>query len=116
MKITRVLTYNISEDYVRDFFDNCWWEDKTEPDEIDYDFFIDGLREEGYDNEEILPDQGTKEKIMQIWQEECDKYHRELENPTAIKEQIAEELQHYRSEMEYYKNKVAQLEKQLKDA
>lgn len=111
MKITRVLTYNIDEDYVRDFFDDCWWKDKTEPDETDYDFFIDGLRGEGYDNEEILPDQSTEEKIKQIWQEECDKYHKEQKQAKvdAIKEKILDDIQ-------YHKDRIAQLEKQLKDA
>ena len=111
MKITRVLTYNIDEDYVRDYFDECWWEDKTEPDETDYDFFLDGLREEGYDNEEILPDQGTKEKIKQIWQEECDKYHKEQKQAKtdAVKEKILDDIQ-------YHKDMIVQLEKQLKDA
>ncbi len=111
MKITRVLTYNIDEDYARDYFDEWWWEDKTEPDEIDYDFFIDGLRDNGYDNEEILTEQGTKEKIKQIWQEECDKYHKEHKQTKtdAVKEKILDDIQ-------YHKDMIAQLEKQLKDA
>lgn len=116
MKITRVLTYNIDENYIRNFFDENWWEDKTTPNETEYDFFIDTLKDEGYDNEEIIHEQGDEERIMQIWQEECDKYHKKQENSETKKDQIIKELQYYRSEMEYYKNRIAQLEEWLKDA
>lgn len=80
MKITRVLTYNIDENYIRNYFDEDWWEDKGMPDETDYDFFIDSIREDGYDDEEIIHQKGDKERIMQIWQEECDRYHKEQED------------------------------------
>lgn len=116
MKITRVLTYNIDEDYIRDFFDEDWWEDATEVDEIEYNCLIDTLRDESYDNEEIIVNQNDKERMKQIWQEECDKYHKEQEDPKTKKEQILNELQHYKREVEYYKNKIAQLENWLKDA
>ena len=119
MKITRVLTYDVDENYIRNFFDEDWWEDKGMPDETEYDFFIDTVRDEGYDNEEIIHQKGDKERIMEIWQEECDRYHKEQEergNSEAKKEQILNELQHYKSEMEYYKNRIAQLEKLLNDA
>lgn len=117
MKITRVLTYDIDENYIRNFYDEDWWEDKTVPSEAEYDFFIDSIRDKDYDDEEIIHQEGDKERIMEIWQEECDRYHKEQEKDSETKkEQALRELQYYKREMEYYKSRVAQLEKWLKDA
>ena len=109
MKITRVLTYNVSEDYVRDFFDVDWWDDNVCIGEEEFECFIDGLRDEGYDDEEIIYDKGVREKIAQIWQEECDNYHRQTdeEKQKESEKEILEDIQ-------YYKSKIAFLEDRIK--
>ena len=109
MKITRVLTYNVSEDYIHDFYDSNWWEDKVCVDSDDFDYFIDSLRDEGYDDEEIIYDKGVQERIAQIWQKECDNYHRETdeEKQQESEKKILEEIQ-------YYKSKIAFLEDRIK--
>lgn len=110
MKITRILTYNVNEEYVRDFFDEQWWEDNTYIGSDEFEYFIDGLRDESYDDEEIIYDKGVQERIAQIWQEECDNYHHETEEEKQkeIEKEIFEEIQ-------YYKNKIAFLEDRIKN-
>lgn len=109
MKITRILTYNVSEDYVRDFFDANWWDVSVCVGEEDFECFIDGLRDEGYDDEEIIYEKGAKERITQIWQEECDNYHRQTdeEKQKESEKEILEDIQ-------YYKSKIAFLEDRIK--
>lgn len=109
MKITRILTYNFDADYVRDFFDDNWWEDNTCIGSDEFEYFIDSLRDEGYDDEEIIYDKGTQERMTQIWQEECDNYHRET-NEEKQKEKEKEILE----DIQYYKNKIAFLEDRIK--
>ena len=110
MKITRVLTYNIDEDYIRNFFDESWWEDKEHIDEDELDYLIDDLRDESYNNEEIIYEEGVKERITQIWQEECDNYRHKTdeEKQKETEEEILEEIQ-------YYKNRIALLEDKIKN-
>lgn len=110
MKITRILTYNVNEDYVRDFFYANWWEENTYIGSEEFECFIDGLRDDGYDDEEIIYDKGVQEKIAQIWQEECDNYHRETkeENQKEVEKEILEDIQ-------FFKNKIAFLENRLKN-
>ena len=117
MKITRVLTYNIDENYVRDFFDENWWENSAYVDTDEFDYFIDSLRDESYDGEEIIYDKGVQEKMTQIWQEECDNYHRETteEEQEETEEKILKDIQYYKDVLEYYKDKIAFLEDRIKN-
>lgn len=109
MKITRILTYNINEDYVRDFYDYNWWEDKVCVGSDEFEYFIDSLRDEGYDDEEIIYEKGTQERITQIWQEECDNYHRETDE-----EKQQDSIKEILENIQYYKSKIAFLEDRIK--
>lgn len=109
MKITRILTYNVDENYIRTFFETNWWEDKICIDSDDFEYLIDCLRDEGYDDEKIIYDKGVQERITQIWQEECDNYHHNVheEKQEVTEKEILENIQ-------YYKNKIAFLEERIK--
>ena len=113
MKITRILTYNIDEDYVRDFFDEQWWEDNVYIGTEEFECFIDALRDEGYDDEEIIYDKGVQERMTQIWQEECDNYHKEFkEKNKKIKEkEIIENIEYFKGRIAFYENLLKDMEK-----
>ena len=106
-KIKRTLTYNFSEEEVREFFDFDYWEDVEYVDKEEFGYFEDSLIDKGYDDEEIEYVGNAREQIKKIWEEEHDKAIKELEKGEKdYKDSIRKEIAQLINRIEYLRSQL----------
>lgn len=115
MEIRRTVTFNVSEDEIRNFFDNDWWEETSEIGEDEFDALKDSLVDNNdYCDEEWTFVGDSKEVIAKIWQEEFERVKKPLakERLETLKRQLA----YFQKEMENNKQQIEKLKRAIKDA
>lgn len=115
MKIQRTVTFNVTEDEIRNFFDEEWWETTSQIGEDEFEALKDNLVDvNDYCDEEWNFMGDSKEVITKIWQEELKK----VKGPLAkIRlENLRAQLAYFKKEMESNKKRIEDLEKAIADA
>ena len=115
MKIQRTVTFNVTEDEIRNFFDEDWWETTSQIGEDEFEALKDNLVDvnDYYDEEwDFVGD--SKEEITRIWQEEFDKVKKPLAKIRL--EKLKEQLAYFKREMESNRKRIEDLEKAIADA
>jgi len=111
-KIKRTLTYNFTEEEVRDFFDTEYWEDVTYIDKEEFDYFEDSLIDKEYDDEEFVYVGDTEEQMKKIWEEERDKAIKSLkeEDKKDYRGTIEDEILNLEARLDYLRAKLEELD------
>ena len=115
MKIKRTVTFNVTEDEIRNFFDEDWWMTTSHVGEDEFEELEDNLVDTNiYCDEEWNFVGNSKEVITSIWQEELEK----VKKPWAkIRlKNLKEQLEYYKREMESNRKRIEDLEKAIADA
>ena len=115
MKIKRTVTFNVTEEEIRNFFDEDWWMATSHVGEDEFNELKDSLVDgNDYCGEEWDFIGDSKEEITKIWQEELEK----VKKPWAkIRlKNLKEQLEYYKREMEDNKKRIEDLEKAIADA
>ena len=115
MKIQRTVTFNVTEDEIRNFFDEDWWEDATDIGDDEFPALEDSLVDDNdYDDEEWNFVGDSKEVITKIWQEEFEKF-KKPQRENRLK-RLKEQLAYFQREMENNRQHIEQLKKAIADA
>lgn len=115
MKIQRTVTFNVTEDEMKRFFDDDWWATVNHVGEREFEELEDALVEDNdYCDEEWNFVGDSKEVITKIWQEELKKAKGPLEKMRL--ENLKARLAYYKQEMENNRQCIEQLEKEIADA
>ena len=115
MKIQRTITFNVTEDEMRRFFDEDWWATTNHIGEKEFEELEDTLAEENdYCDEEWNFVGDSKEVITKIWQEELKKAKGPLEKIRL--QNLKARLVYYKQQMENDRQFIEELEKEIADA
>ena len=115
MKIQRTITFNVTEDEIRNFFDEDWWETTSQIGEDEFEALEDNLVDvNDYCDEEWNFVGDSKEVITRIWQEEFEKVKKPLAKIRL--KNLKEQLEYYKRELEDNKKRIEDLEKAIADA
>ena len=115
MKIQRTVTFEVTEDEIRNFFDKDWWETTSEIGDEEFDALKDNLVDvNDYCDEEWNFMGDSEEVITKIWQEEFDKVKKPLAETRV--EKLKQQLAYFQREMEDNKKRIEQLERAIADA
>ena len=115
MKIKRTVTFNVTEDEIRNFFEEDWWMTTSHVGEDEFEALEDNLVDvNDYCDEEWDFMEDSKEVITRIWQEELEK----VKKPWAkIRlKNLKEQLAYFQREMESNQKRIEDLEKAIADA
>lgn len=115
MKIQRTVTFDVSEDEIRNFFDEDWWMTTSHVGDDEFEALEDNLVDvNDYCDEEWNFMGDSKEVITRIWQEELEKVKKPLAKIRL--KNLKEQLAYYQKEMENNKKRIEDLEKAIADA
>lgn len=110
MKIQRVLTYEVSEHKIQNFFDEDWWEYTTEVGEQEFESLEEDLVEGGeYCDEQWIYLGDSKKAIEEIWKKQLAKLSPKV---TRLKEQ----LEFFQKELERNQQKIKELQEAIAGA
>lgn len=115
MKIKRTVTFNMTEEEIRNFFEEDWWETVSQIGDDEFESLKDALVDANdYCDEEWDFVGDSKEEITRIWQEEFDKVKKPLAKIRM--EKLKEQLAYFKREMESNQKRIEELEKAIADA
>lgn len=115
MKIQRTVTFNVTEDEIKNFFDEEWWETASHIGDDEFEALKDNLVDvNDYCDEEWNFVGDSKEVITKIWQEEFDKVKKPLVKIRL--ENLKAQLAYFKREMEINRERVERLEQAIADA
>lgn len=110
MKIQRVLTYEVSEHKIQNFFDEDWWEYTTEVGEQEFESLEEDLVEEGdYCDEQWIYLGDSKKTIEEIWKKQLAKL-----SPKVAR--LKEQLEYFQKELERNQQKIKELQEAIAGA
>lgn len=115
MKIKRTVTFNVTEEEIRNFYDEDWWMATSHVGEEEFEGLKDNLVDvnDYYDEEwDFVGD--SKEEITRIWQEELEKVKKPLAKIRV--ERLKEQLAYFQKEMESNRKRIEDLKKAIADA
>ena len=115
MEIKRTVTYRVSEDEVRKFFDSDWWETAVDVGDEEFDTFECQLVDTDDYCDEVWEYVGdSREQIDKIWQEELEK----VKNPMGHRrvEVLKEQLAYFQRELADNQKQIEKLEQAIRDA
>ncbi len=110
MKIQRVITYEVSESMIQNFFDEDWWEVNPAVGREEFEALEDNLAEDDdYCEEQWVYLGDSKKTIEEIWKKQLAKVSPKV---TRLKEQ----LEYFQKELEYNQKQIKELQEAIAGA